>query len=149
MVRIAVDRGVIIVVFDAVPVDNRAVDTREFHKQYVTFQGVWIVGIIRPDQWVVMRGYCAAAIVGDGVGVEVIHRPVPTPFAADGFRRVPRHVVDHYWGGCRRQRLNVRVNEAFAAGVQRRTAEDDERQTFHLIHGRKARLKLGLPLARE
>ena len=82
-----------------------------------------------------MRSYFAAAIVGDGVGIKVIHRPVPTPLAADGFRRIPGHVVDHYLGACCGYRLNVRVNEAFDAGVQRHTTEDDERQTFHLIQG--------------
>ena len=82
-----------------------------------------------------MRGYFAAAIVGDGVGIKVIHGPVPAPLAAGRFRRIPRHVVDHYLGGCRGQRLNVRVNEAFAAGVQRHAAEGDEQQTFHLIQG--------------
>ena len=91
--RVAMDHRVVVVLADAVPVENRAVDAGKFHEQRVALERVRVIGIIRADQRPIMRSQLEPT-ADDLVRLKLVHRPVPTPLAAEGLGFVPRHVMN-------------------------------------------------------
>ena len=52
--------------------------------QDLVLEQVGVVRVVRPHQRVIMRGDLPSAVLVHRLGVEVVHRPVPAPLAADG-----------------------------------------------------------------
>ena len=89
-------------VFEAVPIDDDAINAGQLHQRKMVPEDVPISRIVGPDERIEMGRN--GPLSSDRVGrIEVVHGPMPSPVFRLGASFIPWHVMHHdqrLLGGC-------------------------------------------------